>query len=166
MTSRGIEHRLTVLGQGACVSYWNGSFDVQLLDAPEKGQRRVLASGNRIDAELFDRADTRLADIRSRSDGDMKSPADPLPEARASRPVAIAIAHCGFRGKRPIYAAKLGTGASTSIVVKRARKFFAGQTIEYAETWDLRSQSIGVTPKWKTGLISSIQNDRLFISKL
>lgn len=66
MTSRQIETRLRSLGQGSCLSCWNGSFDVQKLDSPEVGRRRVLASASRIDEALFDQADLRAKELKDK----------------------------------------------------------------------------------------------------
>lgn len=66
MTSQSIESRLHLIGHGACIAVWNGSFDVQLLDSPRNGPvRRVLASGAHLDEALFARADERVAELKA-----------------------------------------------------------------------------------------------------
>lgn len=81
----------------------------------------------------------------------------------ATRDKPVSVESYGHRGHRPIYAAKIGTGPSASIVVKRARKFYVGQPIEFADTWELRGQSVGCTPRWKPGRVWKIEDNRLFI---
>lgn len=70
----------------------------------------------------------------------------------------------GRWGRRPTYAAKVGTFGSTVIVVKRARRFKVNQRIEFAELTDLDGMSVGCTPKWRHGLIWKIEGDRLFVN--
>ena len=54
------------MGNGVCISYWNCSFDINLLEAGLiGGRRRILATGEKISEALFDRAEKRLAEIRS-----------------------------------------------------------------------------------------------------
>lgn len=66
MNSIQIEKRLRFIGNGACISCWNGSFDVQRLDSPRNGPiRLVLSSGDVINEALFDRADERVAHLKS-----------------------------------------------------------------------------------------------------
>lgn len=63
MNSQQIENRLKLIGNGACVSFWNNSFTIQIFDTPIKGQRFVASSGDKIDEALFDRAEKRLKEI-------------------------------------------------------------------------------------------------------
>lgn len=70
----------------------------------------------------------------------------------------------GRRGQQPTYQAKIGTMSGSIIIVKRARKFKVGQRIEFADTLDLRGCSVSVAPKWRTGTIWLIEDDRLFIN--
>lgn len=66
MTARQIESRLYLIGHGACIAVWNGSFDVERLDSPRNGPiRRVLSSGGHVDEALFDRADARVAELKA-----------------------------------------------------------------------------------------------------
>jgi hypothetical protein len=75
----------------------------------------------------------------------------------------IAIQTVGRWGRRPLYAAKIGSGSSACVVVKRARKFAVEQRIEFANERDLRGMSTGQTPKWRVGYIWLIEDERLFI---
>lgn len=68
-SSQSLDHvqiaaRLSMIGNGAALSYWNGTIDVNLLEPGlTLSSRRVLASGNQIDAALFERANARLAEL-------------------------------------------------------------------------------------------------------
>lgn len=77
-----------------------------------------------------------------------------------------AVTPIGRRGRQPTYQAKVGTMGSSVVVIKRARKFKVGQRIEFAETHDLNGCSVSMAPKWRTGTIWLIEDDRLFINLL
>lgn len=63
-----IAAKLGLIGNGAALSYWNGSIDVNLLEPNINGSsRRILASGNQIDAALFERANERLKELEARN---------------------------------------------------------------------------------------------------
>lgn len=68
-------------------------------------------------------------------------------------------------GRRPTYSAKVGTRGSTVVIVKRVRKFFVGQSIEFCELSSLRGMSKGCTPPWKRGTVYKIDDNRLFIEQ-
>lgn len=75
-----------------------------------------------------------------------------------------AIPSVGSWGRLPTYQAKVGTGSSCCVVIKRARKFHVEQRVEFADIEDLRGMCVGMAPKWRPGLIWKIEDDRLFIS--
>ena len=68
-------------------------------------------------------------------------------------------------GRFPTFAAKIGTGPGTVIIVRRDRSFHVGQRIKFAEVSALRGMSTGVTPPWQSGTIWRIDDNRLFISR-
>lgn len=70
---------------------------------------------------------------------------------------------CESWGRFPLYSAKIGTGPSNCIIVKRARRFFVGQRIEYSTLNDLQGRSTGCTPTWTSGVIWKIEGDRLYV---
>jgi len=76
----------------------------------------------------------------------------------------VKVTPVGRRGRQPTYQAKIGTMGSTTIIVKRAREFEVGQRLEFAEVMDLRGCSVGVTPRWRSGIVWLIEDDRLFIN--
>lgn len=67
-------------------------------------------------------------------------------------------------GRFPLFDAKISTGPSSLVIVRRARKFHVGQLIWFVEWSDLRGMCIGVTPPWRRGTIWKIENERLFIN--
>jgi hypothetical protein len=76
----------------------------------------------------------------------------------------------GRHGRKPIFAAKIGTMGSSCVIVKGASEkrcgFAINQRIEFADTSDMHGMSVGVTPKWLTGRIWLIENNRLFINRV
>ena len=68
-------------------------------------------------------------------------------------------------GNKPLYLAKVGSGPSDLIMVKRVRDFFVGQHILFARIDDVRGMCIGCTPNWSHGLIWKIEDDRLFVER-
>jgi hypothetical protein len=66
-------------------------------------------------------------------------------------------------GRHPLYQAKVGSGPSDLIMVRRARKFRVGMNIHFATISDVRAMSTGVTPKWRSGNIWKIEDNRLFV---
>lgn len=72
----------------------------------------------------------------------------------------------GRWGRFPTFQAKVGTGSSTVIIIKRARDFTIGQQIEFAETRDLQGMCKCCTPKWHGGLIWKIEDNRLFLDRV
>ena len=75
----------------------------------------------------------------------------------------IEIQSIGWWGRFPLYQAKVGTGSSDCIIVRRVRKFRVGMFIKFARRSDVRSMCVGCTPKWHSGLISRLDNDRIFV---
>jgi hypothetical protein len=69
-------------------------------------------------------------------------------------------------GRKPLYQAKVGTMSGSLIMVKRARDFEVDQRIEFAELQDVRGMSVSMAPRWRTGIIWKIEDDRLFINLL
>lgn len=78
---------------------------------------------------------------------------------------AIEIKPVSKWGKRPLYAAKIGTYGSALVLVKRVRKFYVGQQIKYADSNSLRGMSVGCMPNWQNGRIWLIEDNRLFITR-
>lgn len=63
----------------------------------------------------------------------------------------------GMRGKYLTWLAKVGTGPSDIVIIKRARQFSVGQRIEFKRTEELRGMSVGMAPRnWRTGIIEQI----------
>lgn len=70
-------------------------------------------------------------------------------------------------GKFPTFLAKVGSGCSHLILVKRAprdRKFHVGQPLQYCVEETLAGMSTSCTPKWKRGSIWKIENDVLYVA--
>jgi hypothetical protein len=76
---------------------------------------------------------------------------------------AVAIEPTLFFKERPLYSAKVGTGPSNIVAIKRMRRFWVGQHIEYCEYSELRER--GGRPLWHGGRIDEISGNRLFISR-
>ena len=66
-------------------------------------------------------------------------------------------------GKQPLYQAKIGTGPSALIMVKRQRRFHVGQRLQFADREDVRGMCVGCTPKWRGGIVWKIESDRLYV---
>lgn len=75
----------------------------------------------------------------------------------------VAINHWG---RQPLYQAKIGTLPGSLIMVRRARKFYVEQRIEFAELDDVRGMSVGMSPKWQHGIIWKIEGNRLFVNRV
>lgn len=73
------------------------------------------------------------------------------------------ITSIGRWGRFPTFQAKVGTGPSAVIIVKRVRDFEPGQYIKFAETRDLQGMCVGCTPTWRGGLITKIECDRIYL---
>lgn len=73
------------------------------------------------------------------------------------------ITSIGRWGRQPTFQAKIGTGPSAVVIVRRTRRFKVGQHIQFADIHDLSGMCVGCTPKWRGGHIYKIENDRLFI---
>jgi len=67
-------------------------------------------------------------------------------------------------GRFPLYQAKVGTGSSTTIMVKRQREFFVGQRMQFAERSDVEGMCVACTPKWRDGSVWKIEDGRLFVN--
>jgi hypothetical protein len=62
----------------------------------------------------------------------------------------MTIISIGRWGRFPTFQAKIGTGPSAVIIVKRVRDFWATQWIQFAEINDLKGMCVGCTPKWRS----------------
>ncbi len=61
-----VEAKLAALGNGIAISYWNGTYDINLLEPGlTLSSRRILASGEAIDKALFERAEKRIGELKS-----------------------------------------------------------------------------------------------------
>lgn len=79
----------------------------------------------------------------------------------------IAINPVSRRGKYLVWSAKVGTGPSDLVLIKRTRVFTVGKRIEFVKTRDLEGMSVGCAPqRWSLGRITEIneQTGMLFIS--
>ena len=81
-----------------------------------------------------------------------------------SKPVYIEVEPMGRWGRYPTFPGKVGTHASCCLIIKRTRKFYVGQRIEFAMEHELRgvSKSFGIH-KWHNGYIWKIE-DRIFVN--
>lgn len=72
------------------------------------------------------------------------------------------------KGKRQIWQAKVGTGPSTNVFLKRNSQtlHWIGERISYCETQDVEGISSRVTPPWQSGIVRDIRDGRLFIEKM
>ena len=79
---------------------------------------------------------------------------------------AAAPVHADVRrwGRFPLFPAKVGTGPSTLILVRRDRTFAVGQRIKFATLDDVQGMCQGVTPRWRNGVVWKIDGGRLFVS--
>lgn len=68
-------------------------------------------------------------------------------------------------GRKPLYAAKVGTTASNLIMVYRVRRFRVGQQIMFATLSEVEGMSVGCTPAWRSGRIWKIESNRLFVER-
>lgn len=66
-------------------------------------------------------------------------------------------------GRQPLYLAKIGTGPSDLIMVKRQRKFRVGQRLQFATIEDVRGMCVGCTPRWRGGIAWKIEDNRLYV---
>jgi len=78
----------------------------------------------------------------------------------------MTINSIGRWGRFPTFQAKIGTGPSAVIIVKRVRDFHVDQWIQFAERSDLAGMCVGCTPTWHGGIITKIENDRLFVDRM
>lgn len=79
--------------------------------------------------------------------------------------MAHAILPAGYWGRRPWWHAKIGTGSSRCVLIKRQRSFSVDQRIQFCTLDELRGMATGGTPRWTGGIIWKIEDDRLFINK-
>jgi hypothetical protein len=68
-------------------------------------------------------------------------------------------------GRQPLYSAKIGTTASSLIMVRRVRRFYVKQHIFFAALSEVEGMSVGCTPKWCSGYIWKIEANRLFVER-
>jgi hypothetical protein len=80
-------------------------------------------------------------------------------------PEQLAVEPVSSWGKKPLYAAKIGTTASNLIMVRRVRRFYINQQIFFATLSDVEGMSIGCTPRWSSGRIWKIDGGRLFVER-
>lgn len=76
----------------------------------------------------------------------------------------ITVEPIGQWGRFPTFAGKVGTHSSCCLLIKRVRKFHVEQRIEFAIEHELRGCSKGIAPRWKTGIIWKIEDDRIFVN--
>lgn len=81
-------------------------------------------------------------------------------------PVMYEVCPVSYWGKRPLYQAKVGTGPSDLIMVKRVRNFYVGQCIKFARLADVRGMCVGCPPQWVGGYIWKIESERLFVERM
>lgn len=79
--------------------------------------------------------------------------------------IHVAIRPVSFWGRKPLYAAKVGTTASNLIMVRRVRNFHVGQQIMFATLSEVEGMSVGCTPAWRSGNIWKIEANRLFVDR-
>ncbi len=68
-------------------------------------------------------------------------------------------------GRQPLYSAKVGTGSSCLVMIRRSRKFYLKQFVSFCTLEDVNGMSVGMTPPWRRGRITKIDErwDMLFI---
>lgn len=68
-------------------------------------------------------------------------------------------------GRFPMFFAKVGTGPSDLVIVRKVRKFFVGQRINFVRSDDVKGMKKGSSPDWwRVGIVWKIEDNRLFIS--
>jgi hypothetical protein len=81
----------------------------------------------------------------------------------------IEVAPVDEWGRRPFFQAKVGTMGSALVLVKGARRigptFSVGERIEFCEWGDLQGCSLSMAPRWHTGIVWKIEDNRLFIER-
>ena len=75
----------------------------------------------------------------------------------------IDVTPIGLHGRFPTYQAKIGTGSSAVVIIRRVRRFSLGQRIQFANIDDLMGQCVGCASRWRTGIIWDIMDNRLYI---
>lgn len=80
--------------------------------------------------------------------------------------MADALKPAGRRGKAPTFYAKIGTMPGTTIVTNGVRKFEVGQRLEYADTANLQGMHHSVEPRWETGKVWQIADNRVFLNRI
>lgn len=76
----------------------------------------------------------------------------------------IVVSPIGRWGRFPTFAGKVGTGSSCCLLIKRARRFYVEQRIEFAMEHELRGCSTGMSFRWHVGIIWKIEDERLFVN--
>lgn len=66
-----------------------------------------------------------------------------------------------YFGRQPIYQVKIGTMPGSLAIIKRVRKFYPKQRIEFAEL-EKNNRS---PPKWQGGIVDKVEFDRIFITR-
>lgn len=67
LTAHAIENKMHMLPNGCCISLWNSTFEIELLESGlTNTSRRILSSSGSIDQGLFNRAHVRLAELRAK----------------------------------------------------------------------------------------------------
>jgi len=77
----------------------------------------------------------------------------------------VEITPTAYWGKRPLYSAKVGTGASNLVVIYRIRKFHINQKIKFCIESDVRGMRSEASLPWCSGRIYDIRGERLFIER-
>ena len=75
------------------------------------------------------------------------------------------IESVGNWGRYPLFSAKVGTTSSNLVVIYRIRDFKVGQRIKFSTIEELRGRSKSCSPRWSGGVIDSICDGMLFISR-
>ena len=75
----------------------------------------------------------------------------------------VQIPSFGRWGRFPLFVAKIGTMSSSTIIVKRDRRFYKGQTIQFCKREELEGRRVGCAPKWQHGYVWQVDDGRLFI---
>lgn len=68
-------------------------------------------------------------------------------------------------GRFPLFQAKIGTMPGCLVMIRRQRLFTAGEIVKYATLDSVKGMCVGCTPRWESGMISKVGEDRLFIDR-
>ena len=74
------------------------------------------------------------------------------------------IPTAGRWGRFPLFMAKIGTMPGSTILVKRARRFYKGQSLSFCKLENVMGICKGCTPRWQRGYVWMVESGRLFIN--